>query len=96
MPFIRCYIDDVIIFSKTPHEHVRHLRDVFEQLRQWGLHLHHGKCKFFHNRLAYLGYMIILGGLGMQQAKVNTLQKIPTPVDVLGLRAFLGLANYYH
>ena len=40
--------------------------------------------------------MIIPGGLGMQQAKVNTLQKIPAPVDVLGLRVFLGLANYYH
>jgi hypothetical protein len=40
--------------------------------------------------------MIIPGGLGVQQAKVDALQKIPTPVDVPRLRAFLGLANYYH
>ena len=31
----------------------------------------------------------------MQQAKVDALQKIPAPVDVPRLRAFLGLANYY-
>lgn len=31
----------------------------------------------------------------MQQAKVNALQKIPTPRDVRRLCAFLGLANYY-
>ena len=39
--------------------------------------------------------MIIPGGLGVQQAKVDALQKIPAPVDVPRLRAFLGLANYY-
>ena len=29
MPFARCYIDDVIILNKTPHEHMRHLQAVF-------------------------------------------------------------------
>ena len=72
-----------------------HLQAVFGRLQQWGLRLHHGKCKFFHNRLPYLGHMIIPGGLGVQQAKVDALQKIPAPSDVSRLRAFLGLANYY-
>ena len=64
----------------------------FERLRRWELSLHHGKCKFFHNRLAYLRHLIILKDLGVQQAKVDTLERIPTP----RLHAFLGLANYYH
>ena len=95
LPFTRCYIDDVIIFSKTPQENVGHLQAVFERLRRWGLRLHHGKCKFSHDWLAYLGQMIIPRYFGMQQAKVDALQKIPTPVDVPRLCAFLGLANYY-
>ena len=95
LSFARCYIDDVIIFSRTPHEHVGHLQAIFERLQRWGLCLHHGKCKFFNDRLAYLGHMIIPGGLGVQQTKVDVLQKIPAPVDVPRLRAFLGLANYY-
>ena len=60
-----------------------------------GIVLAHSKCKFFHDLLAYLGHMIIPEGLGVQQAKVDTLQKILAPVDVPRLRTFLGLINYY-
>ena len=95
VPFARCYIDDIIIFSKTPHEHVGHLQAVFKRLRRWRLRLHHGKRKFFHDRLAYLGHMIIPKGLGVHQPKVDVSQKIPAPVDVPRLHTFLGLANYY-
>jgi len=62
-PFAWCYIDDVIIFSNTPKEHVQHLQQVFERLQSWGLRLHQGKCKFFYDQLPYLGHMITLGGL---------------------------------
>ena len=34
-----CYIDDVVIFSKTPEEHKYHLEQVFERLAQAGLKL---------------------------------------------------------
>ena len=40
--------------------------------------------------------MIILEGLRMQQAKVDTLQKILALVDVPRFRVFLGLANYHY
>jgi hypothetical protein len=88
LPFARCYIDDVIIFSDTPEQ-------VFERLQAWGLRLHHGKCKFFHDQLPYLGHMITPGGLGVQEAKVEALNRILVPRDVSRLRAFMGLANYY-
>ena len=71
------------------------MQDIFEPLQWCGLRLHHDKCKFFHDRLAYLGHMIIPRGFGMQQAKVDALQKIPTPVNVQRLRTFLGLAKNY-
>ena len=95
LPFAHCYIDDVIIFSMIPQEHMRHLQAVFERLQRWRLRLHHDKCKFFNDRLAYLGHMIIPGGLGVQQVKVDALQKISVPVDVPRFCIFLGLANYY-
>jgi hypothetical protein len=53
------YIDDAIIVSDMPKEHVKHLRAIFEELQKWRLHLHHGKGKFFHDRLPYLGHKIV-------------------------------------
>lgn len=68
---------------------------MFEHLQHWGLCLHYDKCNFFYDKLSYLEDMIILGSLGVQQAKKDVLHKIQAPCDVPQLRAFLGLANYY-
>ena len=67
--FYRCYIDNIIIFNNTPKEHVRHLRPVLKWLRQWGLRLHHGKCKIFHDGLVYLGHKLIPGGFGCNKLR---------------------------
>jgi hypothetical protein len=39
--------------------------------------------------------MITFGGLEVQEAKVKALKKIFVPRDVLRLKAFMELANYY-
>ena len=39
--------------------------------------------------------MIYPGGLGVQQAKVEAISKVPRHGDVSRVRAFMGLANYY-
>jgi hypothetical protein len=43
----------------------------------------------------YLGHVIYLGGLGVQQAKVEAIAHIPHSTDVSRVCAFMGLANYY-
>ena len=49
------YLDDIIIFSKTPKEHISRLHKVFQKLDEAGLHLKPNKCEFFRDRLEYLG-----------------------------------------
>jgi hypothetical protein len=38
--FARCFIDDIIIFSKSHAEHKLHLREVFQRLREKGIKCH--------------------------------------------------------
>ena len=49
-PFAIAYLDDIIIFSKTPQEHLSHIRMVFEKLKS-GKPLHEEKqVQFFLQR----------------------------------------------
>ena len=41
------YLDDIIVFTKTPDEHIERLRGVFEILSAVGLRLKLSKCEFF-------------------------------------------------
>ena len=44
------YLDDIIIFSKTPQGHLLHMRQVFEKLRSAKLSMKMSKCNFFPTR----------------------------------------------
>ena len=41
------YLDEIIVFSKTPEEHIERLRGVFEKLSAAGLRLKPSKFDFF-------------------------------------------------
>ena len=41
------YLDDIMVFSKTPEEHIERLRGMFEKLATAGLRLKPSKCEFF-------------------------------------------------
>ena len=57
------YLDDVIVFSKTPEEHVERLTAVFEKISKAGLKLKPSKCEFFKTRITYLGHIISKDGI---------------------------------
>ena len=49
------FIDDVIIFAETIHEHARRLEHVLQRFDKANLQLQHGKCVFAQPKLEYLG-----------------------------------------
>ena len=52
------YIDDILVFSETFEEHLAHLRQVLDRLRQVGLRLKPKKCDFVKDKVGYLGHSL--------------------------------------
>ena len=89
------YLDDVIVFSKTPEEHVFRLRAVFEKCKQVGLKLKPFKCELFRQELTYLDHVIPKDGIQTNPKKVKAIHKWPAPTNMMEVRSFLGFTNYY-
>ena len=54
--FVLVYLDDILIFAQTLQEHIRHIRQVLEKLRQAKLYARLHKCSLFQERVEYLGF----------------------------------------
>jgi hypothetical protein len=93
--FARCYIDDIIIFSKIHAEHKLHLREVFQRLREKGIKCHPKKLRCAGKDVSYLGHLVVPNGTAPQNVKVEAITKMMAPTDVSELRALLGTYNYY-
>ena len=95
LPFTRCYIDDIVIWSRTMKEHLGHLSAVFVRLGTAGLKVHPSKCQFAVSEIDFLGHRVSAEGLSPQQEKVQAVRDLVPPVDISGLRSALGLFSYY-
>jgi transposase InsO family protein len=89
------YLDDIIVFSKTPEEHLERLEGVFKKLQEAGLKLKPSKCELFKQRITYLGHVVSDQGIETDTKKIEAIKSWPTPVTVTGVRSFLGFANHY-
>ena len=63
LPFCRCYIDDIIVWSSSLGEHLEHLEQVFRRLREFGLKVHPGKCVFGAESIDFLWFYFSAGSL---------------------------------
>ena len=62
-PFTIAYLDDIILFSKTPQEHFSHIHMVFEKLKSTNLSMKKSKCNFFSKEIHYLGHILSATGI---------------------------------
>ena len=95
LSYAMTYLDDIIIFSKNEEDHLRHLEEVFHQLRQAGLKMKHSKCDFFKSKIHYLGQLISADGISPLPDKLDTIKNMPMPKDVKEIKQFPGLTGYY-
>ncbi|XP_055529485.1 uncharacterized protein K02A2.6-like [Wyeomyia smithii] len=89
------YIDDIVVNGRTEKEHWENLKALFERLREFGFTIRLEKCSFGASQIKYLGHLLDQHGVRPDPGRVEAIRQMPAPVDVSGVRAFLGAVNYY-
>lgn len=93
--FVLVFFDDILIYSKTEHDHVHHVATVLDTLMAHSLVLNGKKCHFGVTQVAYLGHIISCDGVSVDHDKIKAVSDWPSPKSVSELRGFLGLTGYY-
>ena len=89
-------VDDILVGGKNDQELLNNLKSVFIVLKGNGLRLKREKYVFLKDEVCYSGYKINKDGLSPIPGKIDAVLNAPTPKNVTGLKAFLGMLNYYH
>jgi hypothetical protein len=93
--FVVVFFDDILIYSSSWADHLRHIRAVLEELCCHQLLLKRTKCAFGAASVAYLGHIISAACVAMDPAKIQAIREWPAPRSARAVRGFLGLAGYY-
>jgi hypothetical protein len=93
--FVIVYLDDILIFSKTVVEHLKHLATVMRKLQQENLLINMKKSSFMKTKLIYLGFIISIDKLRMDPDKVEVIKNWPSTKNIFEVRIFHGLASFY-
>jgi len=94
LPFVRVYVDDIVIFSAVAEDHATHLSMVLDRLSSNNLRINLAKCRFGRQKVHLLGHIISVKGIEVDPKKLALIQEWPAPSTGKDLQRFLGLANY--
>ena len=87
------YVDDVLIHSATPEQHILDVAAVLDAMIKDGMKVHPEKCIIGTDVVPFLGHNVCGWGLTPQLAKIQAILELPDSVSAL--RSLLGLFRYY-
>ena len=85
------YLDDIIMFSKTPGEYIQRLKGAFEKLTAAGFKLKLRKSHFIQTQISYWGHVVSTDSIETDPKKIEANVNWPTPKTVTDVRSFFGL-----
>lgn len=89
------YIDDLIITSETPVDHLTDIDEVLGKIEQIGMKLKASKCEFARKEVRFLGYVLSKDGIRPNPDKTKAMDSSPTPTSVNDVKAFLGMCSFF-
>lgn len=94
-PFVKVYMDDIIVHSSSFREHVHHIALVIEILNDANLKLNPDKCFFAKESIIALGYRISSAGIHVASEKLLAMDEWTEPTTGKMIERHLGFYNFF-
>lgn len=93
--FVVVYLDDILIFSDSKEEHMKHLRIVSTRLRDNELYVGNKKFDLLQKETEFLGLKVGTNRIKIGDDRKKRIQDWPTPKTITELRSFLGIVQFF-
>jgi hypothetical protein len=88
---VEVYVDDILVKSREPEDHLADLEATFQLLRRYRMKLNASKCSFGVGSGKFLGYLISHKGIEANPIKVQALLDIKSPTCVKEVQKLTGM-----
>ena len=92
---IEVFMDDFSVFGSSYEVCLKNIDTVLKRCRETNLMLNWEKSHFMVTEGIVLGHKISSRGIEVDKAKIDVIRKLPPPVNVKGVRSFLGHVGFY-
>ena len=89
------YVDDLILANKTFEEHLENLKSVLKRSLENNLRINGIKCKFFAERVPFLGKILSAEGCHADEGRLKALLTLEPPNNVHELRKLIGSFSFF-
>ena len=83
-------MDDIIVYSRSDREHIKHFERVFLKCRKYGISLNPRKSNFALEEGKPLGNIISKEGIRIDLDKVSAILKVEEPRSKKEVQSFIG------
>ncbi len=77
--FVIAYLDNIVVYFNTAEKHREHVRTVLKALLQAGLYLKLRKCEFNAKIIGFVGFVITLEQVRMEEDQITVIKEWPMP-----------------
>ncbi|CAF1364975.1 unnamed protein product [Rotaria sordida] len=93
--YVMAYLDDILIFSRTFDEHIKHLNEILSILAEVNFQVNPDKCFIAVQEIDFLGHTINAHSIKPNGEKIKAIIHLPSPKTLKEANEFLGKINWY-